>query len=190
MEPKRRLKKYDSKAQSIRGIILGLIQKFSSDAKVGKTYSAQELQIIFGEALSKFNKYFPQKIVQNEIEIVSGWKGIGNLEIFGSLNNFKGFTEDFVVKEPIKNKDTGEVEYRFIEVKKEDLNRIMFIIKGLRIGEPVKCYYISKKLGYTEWKELWKERQEYFQFYYYPIKVTEAMRIIHYSGRGTITRLK
>jgi len=48
----------------------------------------------------------------------------------------------------------------------------------------------AEKLGYKEWKDLWKERKQYFEKYYHPIKILEKLGIIKYSGRGEITRIK
>lgn len=164
-----------SKANTYRGWILGRIA-------IARKDNNKEMEFVMQETLNKFNEYYPERIVKNEIRILSGWKGKGSLEVY------KGFENNFILKEFIKDKDTLEVEEHIIEVKKEDLNRIIFIIRDLQINEPVKCYYIAKKLGY-EWKDLWKERKDYFRIYYWPIKVIEALGIINFSGRGTITRL-
>lgn len=178
------LKRYKSGAKSIRGLVLGLIQKFSRGAKEGKVYSSMELEKVFTEVLNKFNEFYPERIVQNEITILDGWKGKDE------INVYKGFDNDFRIKEHIKDKDSGEVTERVIEIKKDDLNRILWVIKDLEIGSPYKCYYIAKKLGYEEWKDLWRERGDYFKLYYYPIKVAEALNLIDYSGKGQIIRLK
>jgi len=163
----------ETEAKTFRGYLNGCIIKSKGNL---------EMEILFRELLSKFNKFYPQKIVKNEIKII-GWKGKGSQEIY------KGFDNDFRIIEYIKDKFNGEVKEHKVEVKKEDLNKMLFIIKNLNINQSVKCYYISKKLGYESWKELWKERKQYFKYYYYPIKCIEAMGLIKYSGRGDITRI-
>ncbi len=176
------IKKYKTSAKTIKGIVLGLIQKFRNDAKKGKIYSPTELEWVFSESLRRFNEYYPNKIVKNEITILDGWKGKDVKEVY------KGFDKDFTIIQHVKDKETGEITEFPHTVKKEDFNRILFIIKKLPLNEPVSCYLIAKKLGYGEWKNLWKERKEYFKFYYFPIKVCEALKIINYSGKGTIIR--
>lgn len=166
--------KTKTNSKTFRGYLNGCLKKSINS-------NNKELEILFKELLDKFNKFYPQ--VTRTIEIVDGWKGEGTIEIY------KGFDNDFRIREWIKDKHSLEVTERLIEVKKDDLNRMILIIKNLVIGEPVKCYYIATKLGYARWKDLWKERQEYFKFYYYPIKVLEALKMISYSGRGTIIRL-
>lgn len=126
---------------------------------------------------------FKEKNYKHEIEIVSGWKGEGSLEVY------KGFDNDFRINEVIKDKYAEIVKIKHSEVKKEDLNRMIRIIKGLEVGKPIKCYEIAKRLGFEDWKSLWKERRIYFKKYYYPIKVLEALKVISYFGNGTIVRV-
>lgn len=170
----------NSTAKSKEGLIIGLIQKFRNDARDGITYSPKELEIVLTEHLEKF-KIKPRRI--QEVEIISGWKGEGNSTIYMGVDN------NFRCKEYIKGKFGEEDKERIIEVNREDLNRMLFIVSNLELGISYKCYYIAKRLGY-EWKELWKERAKYFKYYYYPIKVLEALKLILYTGRGTIERLK
>ena len=169
-----------STAQSKEGLLIGLIVKLRNDSRNGISYTPKELEIILTEHLERF-KIKPRKV--EEIQIVSGWKGEGTPEIY------MGVETNFRCKEYIKGKWGEEDKERIIEVEKEDLNKMLFIIANLEMGISYKCYYIAKKLGY-EWKELWKERAEYFKYYYYPIKVLEALKMILYTGRGTIERIK
>jgi len=165
-----------TKAQSYRGYLKGCISKCVHD-------NNKELEILFQEMLRKFNEFYPDKIVKNEIRILDGWKGEGSTDVY------KGFVDDFRIVEHIKDKHSGEVKESYHTVLKEDINRVLYIIRDLEQQQTYKCYYIAKKLGY-EWKNLWRERQEYFTYYYYPIKVCEALGLIEYSGRGQVTRIK
>ena len=175
--------KTESDAKTFRGLLNGYIQKCSNiDNKTVTT--KQEMLMIFRELLRKFNKFYPQEVVKNRIEILTGWQGEGATQIY------KGFDNDFEIVEYIKDKHSGEVKPQYKTIKKENVNKMLFILKGLEIGKNYKCYYFSKKLGYSEWKELWKERHEYFERYYFPIKILEAMNLINYSGKGTIRRVK
>ena len=169
--------KTKSKANTFRGYLNGCISK----ARLSKN---KEMEIVFEEILNKFNKFYPEKIIATEITIIDGWKGKDYIDIY------KGFDNDFRIQEHIKSKETGEVTTSIKEVKKEDLNTMIFTIKKLNLNEPVRCYQIAEMLGH-DWKEIWKERTSlYFKIYYYPLKVLEKLGVISYSGRGVITRLK
>ena len=119
-----------------------------------------------------------------ELEIIEGWKGIDNIELF------RGFENDFVIKSHTKNKETGEVTTQTHQIKVEKVNTLFFWIKQWKLRETHKCYDFAEKLGYKEWKDLWKERKQYFEKYYHPIKILEKLGIIKYSGRGNTTRIK
>jgi len=119
-----------------------------------------------------------------ELEIINGWKGEGNLEVY------RGFDNDFIIKEPIKDKETGDISYTTKQISKDDVNRMVRIIKNLDLNKKYTCYEIGERLGYKEWKDLWRERKVYFKIYYYPVKILEKLRMIKYSGRGDITRIK
>lgn len=171
-----------SEAKTFRGILQGKVivaRRIEEDKKFDK----HDLVSLYEELLNYFDEYYPKKIVKKQIEIIDGWKGEGGIDIY------RGFTEDFEIVEHIKDKETEEVKQTHHTVLKEDLNRMIFIVKNLDINETYSCYYIAKKLGYDSWKDLWKERNEYFRFYYYPLKVLEALKVINYGGRGSITRL-
>ena len=101
-----------------------------------------------------------------------------------------GFDRDFIVKEKIKDKDTHRVYSRTLKIKRKWVNFLLFWIKRWKILETHKCYDFALYLGYSDWKSLWKERKEYFERYYYPVKVLEAMGVIRYSGKGEITRIR
>lgn len=163
-------------SETFKGYLQGRIQ-------VARNSNNKELEMLYSEVLKKFNSFYPDKIIKNEIRIIDGWKGIGTIEIY------KGFENNFRIVEYIKDKESGEVEEHYKEIKKEDVNRMIFIIKNLEIGVEYKCYYIAKKLGWNSWKDLWRERKLYFKEYYFPVKILEAMKIIRYGGRGNITRL-
>ncbi len=119
-----------------------------------------------------------------EVEIIEGWKGIDNIELF------RGFENDFVIKSHTKNKETGKVTTQTHQIKVERVNTLFFWIKQWKLGETHKCYDFAEKLGYKDWKELWKERKQYFELYYFPIKCLEVMGFIKYGGRGEVTRVK
>lgn len=165
--------KRNTKADTFSGFLLGSIKKSRNESNWETAF--------FLEALyKKYKEYSPEKL--NKIEIIEGWKGKSGLEIYN------GFDNDFIIVTHQKNKE-GEVQKITKSVKKEDVNRILNIIKNLEINQKVKCYYFAEPLGFKDWKELWKERKKYFTLYYYPIKIIEALNLIKYSGRGEITRL-
>jgi len=157
---------------------------------IGKTKQAknEENPEVMHLLTSTYEKYMElekrrlQPVI--ELEIIEGWKGIDNIELF------RGFENDFVIKSHTKNKETGEVTTQTHQIKVEKVNTLFFWIKQWKLGETHKCYDFAEKLGYKEWKDLWKERKQYFEKYYHPIKILEKLGIIKYSGRGEITRIK
>ena len=174
---------FEINAKSHKGVILSLLSKFSKDAKAGVTYKPLELQIVFSEALTKYNE------LKSKSEIVTlelaGWKGKDIIE------GFKGCDNDFIILEHRKDKETGEVETISKEVLGENVNRLLAFIRTWKIKESHDCYYFAEILGEISWSEVWKKRTDvYFPKYYYPIKCLELMGIIKYSGRGKITRLR
>lgn len=142
-----------------------------------------EVEAILDFVLNKFNEFYPDKIIRNEIRILNGWKGKGTIEIYN------GFNDDFIIVEYIKDKHNGDIIERRIEIQKNVVNNMVRIIKGLPLNKPVTCYDIAYLLGYQDWKDLWKERKIYFMTYYYPIKILEALEVIKYGGKGKVTRL-
>lgn len=156
-----------------------------SKIKQARDESNKEMVFVLSEVYHKyleFHKKESRPLI--EIEIIEGWKGIDNIQIF------KGFTEDFIIESHIKDKETGEVTTTTHQIPHERVNTILQVIKRMKVGEKVKCYDFAPHLGFKEWKDLWRERKDYFDLYYYPVKVLEALNIIKYSGRGDITRLK
>jgi len=144
-----------------------------------------EMVVLMEEFMNKFYEFYPARLNKLvEIEILDGWKGKDKIEVF------ELFDADFRIRQHSKDKDTGEVSEVIKEIRKEDVNKMICLIKKLPLNEPINCHKVAEMLGYSSWKGLWKERQEYFQFYYEPIKVIEALGWIHYSGRGIITRIK
>lgn len=167
-----------SSAKTFPGLLLGDMKKAINDGN-------RDVAMLIQHYYKKYKEFekFKEKPVM-EIEIVEGYKGIDNIEVF------KGFESDFVIISHTKDKETGKVSTNTHSVEKSRVNRLFFWIKKWEVGETHKCYEFAEKLGFKDWKELWKERQKYFDLYYYPIKVLEALGIIRYSGRGEVTRLK
>lgn len=170
--------KKKSSAKTFKGLLLGDLKKSINEGNLDVALLIQH----YYKKYIDFNKRVSKQLV--EIEIVEGWKGVDNIEIFA------GFTENFVINSHTKDKETGEVTTLTHQIPFEDVNRLFFWIKQWKIGESHKCYDFSERLGFKSWKELWKERKSYFELYYYPIKVLESLKIIDYSGRGKITRAK
>lgn len=153
--------------------------------KEARDSNNQELvQLIqhFYQKYMEFEKEKSRPLI--EIEIVEGWKGTDRIEVI------KGFENDFIIKSHIKDKETGEVTSTTHQIRAEVVNKLFFWIKQWKVQETHKCYDFALYLGYSDWKELWKERKDYFEVYYYPIKVLEALGMIKYSGRGEVTKLK
>ena len=173
--------KHKSIAKSPRGIVLGLLNKFSRDVKSGKVYTATELSILFSEYLNVLKKQEEKYIIQ--LKLVS-WKGKDQIDIT------KDFKNDFQVIEHRKDKLTGEVDEVTHEIPAINVNNIKNFILTWKVGESHKCYDFATYLKFDTWKDLWKERKVYFSKYYWPVKVLELLKIIEYGSRGKVTRLK
>lgn len=167
-----------SSAKTPSGLILSYLQKAR---KMGNLELSIFLQELYTQVIPLEKRRLAPII---EIEIVEGWKGKDTLQIWGGVQN------DWVIRSHLKDKDTGKVSSSNHLIKNEDFNRILFFIKKWEIGESHKCYDFAEVLGFKKWKDLWREREIYFKKYYYCIKILEKLEIIHYSGRGVITRLK
>ncbi len=175
---------YKSSAKTVRGILLGLIQKFSKDVKKGKIYTAKELDIVFSEALRKFNEHYPKKMVR--IEIMQGYKDYNKY----SSRIWKGVDNNIMIRLWRNN------TYQDFKIPKVAINKILMVLKGISIGKSINCYQMALKLGYghTEkeaWQNLWGNRMgAYFPNYYAPLLFLEKIGVIKYGSRGIITRLK
>lgn len=183
-----------SPAQNMRGIYEYKNYKTYLQSKINHflrfpdvKYRGKEIEFYLRGLLEAYDYFHKEEIekfenLKLEVEIVNGWKGEGTIEIW------KGFDNDFTIRTPIKDKLTGNVKWTVKEVKKEDLNRMIHIIKNLPLNEPVSCYEIANRLGY-DWKDIWKYRTKiYFKIYYFPIKILESLKVIDYGGDGKITR--
>lgn len=170
--------KKKTSSKSFQGFLIGKIKQARNEGN-------KELVFLISEILKKYNEFHKKESKSLiEIEIIEGWKGIDNIEII------KGFTNDFIIKSHTKDKETGEITSNTHQIPYHRVNTILSVIKRMKVGEKVKCYDFSPYLGFKTWKDLWKERKDYFDLYYYPIKVLEALGIIKYGGRGDITRIK
>jgi len=166
-------------AKTPSGLILGYMQRARHDGNM-------ELTILFQEI---YKQILPLEKKQTrpliEIEIMDGWKGKDNLEIYNGLE------DNIVIISHQKDKDTGEISKSTHIVLHEDLNRILFFIKKWKVGESHRCYDFAEILGEKDWKEIWKKRTGvYFKKYYFPIKILEKLKLISYSGRGQITKIR
>jgi len=169
---------YKSNANSIRGLICGLIQKFSKDVKKGKTYTPKELEIIFSEILRKFNELYPQSITK--IKIIEGWEKNGN-----DFPIWKDIDNDFVIE--IWRDDKKDIK----KVNRVNLNNMLKAIRKMKIGKRYKCYDVAEFLG-MNWKYIWGNRMSvYFPRYYSCLKIFNELGVVNYGGNHkTIIRLK
>lgn len=174
---------YIINANSHRGIILSLLSKFRKDAERGYTYTPLELKQVFEEALTRYNELKKENDIFNVVYSVVGWKGKDLPEIFD--NN-----EEFELTECRKDKLTGEVETLVHRVPHSKVNHLLKFIRTWKINDVKDCYAFSEYLGYSNWKDLWKERKIYFEDYYFPIKVIESLKLINYGSKGKIKRIK
>ena len=168
----KKLRKGDTKAKSFMTYLI-------SWENIFKRENNKQALILIEEIKNKFLEFYPEKITR--MVIIEGWKkyGQGNFPIWKDIDN------DFVVE--IWHNENKEIK----KVKKEDINNMLRVIMTMKIGQPYKCYYVAKKLGYS-WKKIWAERMElYFPVFYFPLKILNELGAIRY-GEGTknITRIK
>jgi hypothetical protein len=170
------LLKRKSRSKSFRGYLNGCVLKaIKSENK--------ELEILFRELLQKFNDFYPQHITR--VDIIQGYKDYKEANPY----IWRGIREDFYIR--IYHREGSECE----SVKKEHINRMILIIRGLGIGESINCYQIALKMGYgaTEkeaWQNLWGRRgTDYFPKYYYVLLILKKLGVIEYSKKG-VTRIK
>ncbi len=150
-------------------------------------FSGNEIAMMFESILAIHKRFHGEELkdIENlklEIEIIGKIKGVGCIEIY------RGFDNNINIRVPIRDKDSGIVNWTVRELKKDDLNRMIHIVKNLPLNEPVSCYEIAEKLGYESWQDLWKIRKDYFRYYYFSLKFLEATHMIEYKGDGTIIR--
>lgn len=146
----------------------------------------RETELIFDAVLKNYDKFSLKHGQEKvEVEIVDSWKGKSHLDFY------TGFTENVVILSHQKNKKTGEIEKIHKEIPKENVNRMIWLIKKWKVGESHSCYEVANLMGY-DWKnDVWKNRQKiYFPLYYFPLKIMEALELITYTGRGKVTRIK
>jgi len=160
---------------------LNILKSKKDEFKEGFSYS--EVINMWEDLLDKGKELNELKTKIVELELV-GWKGKDNIEVY------KFFDNTFVLKEHRKDKETGDVVSVTHEIPPEKVNRLLNWINRWKVGETHKCYDFALFLGYSSWKDLWRERKIYFSDYYFPIKILEIIGVITYSGRGTIQRFK
>jgi hypothetical protein len=160
-----------------------LIQKMK-EARDNKNWDVCQLIEWCYKRYLEFEKDFSKQLP--EIEIEGLWKGKGTIDI-----NQKLFSEDIIIKIPMKDKKTLEVKWSKKTIPKENVNRILCQINKWKIGEPHECYEFTDCLGVNNWEDIWKKRTKiYFLQYYFPLKILESMKVIEYGGRGEVTRVR
>lgn len=149
-------KKYKSSSKSIRGLILGLIQKFSNDARNGITYSPYTLLKVFEEVLNKFSD-----LEDVAISRINFWKGKS-----GIIQLIK--TPDRIIairmQKPDKENEPKEVR---IEMTKEEINAVIFALNELSENQPIKTKDIAMiyskllNLNHENWKMFFADRTQH-----------------------------
>jgi len=183
-EDKSKRRDYKSEAKTIRGLLLGVINKFRNDAKKGKIYTPLELQTTFEEVLRKFNKFYPKKVIK--VEILQGYKDYDKTipDIWKDINN------NVLIR--VWHKEGYEDKI----IESAHINAFLKVLRRFKVGEEITCYRIAKELGYgkTEkdaWKNLWRERMtEYFPKYYRVCLFLEKIGYISYGKSGKVIRLR
>jgi hypothetical protein len=165
------IKRKKSAAESYRGWLQGRLQ-------ICRNEDNKTMEMVYQEMIDKFKDFFPDKIIK--IIIIEGWKKHnGEFPVHQDIN------DDYIIE--IWHNEGKELK----RVPKENMQKMLNVIRQLDVGGIYKCYHIAKLLGY-EWKEIWKERMGvYFPAYYAPLKIFNELGVINYGGnRKSIVRLR
>lgn len=172
--------KKKSSAESHRGWITGQLQRCRNQLKQDPNNETLKiLEIFISEELDNFNACFPDKIVK--VIIIEGWKNTdGEFPIHKDINN------DWVVE--VWNGDSKQEK----KVPKENINRMLRVIRQLKLNKEYTCYQIAELMGYSWHNDVWKERMKiYFPIYYLPLKILNELKIVKYGhGSNKTIRLK
>lgn len=128
-ELKKESGKYQSKAKSIKGLILGLIQRFKNDARDGIVYTPKELEKIFEEVYSRYTK----KLVSNIVIEKIGFQRDGH-----TYNIYKGFDNDYRCW-------IYEAESPII-IEKDKINFILQLVLNCEVGQHYGARYFFRKI--------------------------------------------
>jgi len=121
-----------TKYKSIKGILQGLNIKFVKESREGKSYTAQELSIMFAELLKKANSMESVAIAK-----IEQWKGKSSVSLIEKPDKFIIVT----YQKPEKGAEPEEVR---TEIEKEELNLLIESINYLS------QIYGDKKIPTTE----------------------------------------
>lgn len=129
---------------------------------------------------------------------LSGWKGKGDLAVFKS-------GEDFLIKEPRKDKLTGEVEFIEKKIPYANVWTLWRILQencsqdGTFYGYK---YIVRKLIEHYKFDAMYGldievmmncfnggafRSKAYFPFYYYPVRILEKQGWITYTGKGGVS---
>ncbi len=137
------------------------------------------------------------KYLMDEIELykkanvveLQGWKGKSGVNVYTHLKYYK-------VIEYRKTKETGEVKMNSHEIKKSDvgyMRKLLSIFSKKRVSyrEIVRILIKERKVDCSvdAFNGGTNRSKYYFPLYYYPIKILENHKEIHYSGGGIIKRV-
>ena len=122
-------------ANSHKGILLSLLQKFNKDAKAGVTYTPYELSVVFSEALTKYNE-----ITKNTKATVklTGWKGKSGINIIEKPDSL------LVIAWQKLDQDSDPKEIQRV-IYKDELNQVIGAINLLNVGKKIKTCDIAEQ---------------------------------------------
>lgn len=188
----------ESKATTPEGIIFGLNQKFSREAKSepNKTYTAIELSYLFQDRVQVMERINKQdKEIRKKLRVADseGWKSKDELV-------FERIGETWIITEHRKDKKSDEIGTIVHKIPEENVIKLWDLIKKLCPSIGTSTTYRKIALSLIETYHLPLDIEEfnggrnrsasYFPYYYYPTKILEYLGEINYGGRGKITRLQ
>jgi hypothetical protein len=146
--------------------------------------------------MESITKDYETKVAQLNFEIaelkariieLEGWKGKDKIIIFKSMDYW-------VVKTHRKDKDSGEIKTETHRVTSESVD-ILYrtiislsngtdkVLEAMEIWEELTNVY-SVKMDLNAFNGGKNRAPYYFPFYYYPMKILEHQKLVHYSGGG------
>ena len=123
-----------------------------------------------------------------------GWKGKSGITVMRTEQ------DEYLIVEHRKSKTTGEVTEKNVVVPKINVVVLRKIINRLtkdgemstkyrEIVPELKAHY-GLNVGTEAFNGGLNRQKIYFPYYYYPMKILEFFKEIHYSGRGKVTVLR
>jgi len=174
--------KWDKERRKFTWIFpIGVYQYVTS--VVGKTikFNKEDVEVV--------NQKFHSEGVQGE-----KWKGKGSFQLFE-------FPKIYQIIEFKKNNE-GKPQETKTDVDKENVKVAFEVLSEYPLGKYVKsrtiaaniCFKLkidrfNRETGSFDWAKFFGNRNDYFRYFYYPIKILDYKGVVAYHKRGMVKRM-